>query len=278
MKLRAFTEEGVRLFENYILELKRGAQAPFPETLLDGPHTISISNAIDGDLGALPEDKYEAARYLHTLLKPLSPAKMKENSRGIWTWLAAFYFESIRPAKEDALPRAPYHYIYDKQWIRRYRHLLAFPHELFSLYRSNTGNGAENIKLFLNGSVRVLGGIIEQLASRQEIITSRPVVRALTALYWEPQTDAPKTGITTDDRDRTQRTNRTKKAKKAKRQVRQRKATLRLPGAGGIVRFVKVFWQLHLTYDLYSLDADQILDLLPPEFDRYRASRVALGQ
>lgn len=274
MTLRAFTEEGVRQFENYILELRKGSQAPLPEDLLEGPHTIPISNSIKVVPGALPEDKYEAANYLHTLLKPLSPAKMKEHSRGIWTWLAAFYFDSIKPAKASDPPSAPYHYIYEKQWTRRYRHLLAFPHELFSLYCVDQEGGTENIRLFLNGSVRILGGVIEQLASRQEIITSHPVVHALTELYWDPEREAPKTGITTDDRDRTKRS---KKTKKAKRRARPRKSKPGLPGAGGIVRFVKVFWQLHLTYDFYSLDAGQILELLPPEFDRYRPSRIALA-
>lgn len=271
MTLRAFTEEGVRRFEDYILELRKGTQVAFPEDLLEGPQTVTISNSIQVAPGALPDDKYEAARYLYNLLKPLPTAKLKEHSRGLWTWLAAFYFDSIRPTKGNALPSAPYHYIYEQQWQRRYRHLLAFPHELYNLNCVERGNGTENIRLFLNGSVRVLGGVIEQLASRQEIITSRAVVRALTELYWDPAQEAPKTGITTDDRDRTKRN------KKVKRQARPRKPKPRLPGAGGIVRFVKVFWQLHLTYDFYSLDADQILELLPPEFDRYRQSAIALA-
>lgn len=270
MTLRAFTEEGVRRFEDYILELRKGTQVPFPEDVLEGPFTIPISSSIKVVPGALPEDKYEAAHYLHTLLKPLSSAKLKEHSRGIWTWLAAFYFDSIRPPKGNAPPSAPYHYIYEQGWARRYRHLLAFPHELYNLYGVDQGSGTENVRLFLNGSVRVLGGVIEQLASRQEIVTSRAVLQALTELYWDPDREAPKTGITTDDRDRSKR-------KKTKRQVRPRKSKPRLPGAGGVVRFVKVFWQLHLTYDFYSLNADQILELLPSEFDRYRTSPIALA-
>ncbi|MCY1016191.1 hypothetical protein [Pyxidicoccus sp. MSG2] len=268
MTLRAFTEEGVRRFEDYILELRKGTQIPFPDEMLEGPFTIPISASIKVARGELPDDKYEAAQYLHTLLKPLSPAKMKEHSRGIWTWLAAFYFDSIRPAKAKAPPSAPYHYIYEQGWARRYRHLLAFPHELYSLYGVDQGSGPENVRLFLNGSVRVLGGVIEQLASRQEVVTSRPVVQALTELYWDADRKAPKIGITTDDRDRSKR-------RKIKRQTRTRKSKPRLPGAGGIVRFVKVFWQLHLTYDFYSLDAVQILELLPPEFDHYRKPLIA---
>jgi hypothetical protein len=269
MNLRAFTEKGVRRFEDYILELRKGSQGALPEDLLDGPDTFPIDDSILVEPGALPLDKYEAAKYLHDLLRPVSSTKLKEHSRGIWTWLAAFYFERIRPAKANSPPSAPYHYIYEKRWDRRYRHLLAFPHELYSLYGTGRGRREEDVRLFLNGSVRVLGGIIEQLASRQEIITSRPVVQALTELYWDPIRQAPKTGITTDDRDRS------KRSKKRRKGAPRRQSKSQFPGAGGIVRFVKVFWQLHLTYDLYSLDASQILELLPREFDGYRHHPIA---
>jgi hypothetical protein len=56
------------------------------------------------------------------------------------------------------------------------------------------------------------------------------------------------------------------------RQAQPQKSKPWLPGAGDMLRFVKIFWYLRLTYDFYSLDADQILELLPPEFDRYRPS------
>jgi hypothetical protein len=35
-------------------------------------------------------------------------------------------------------------------------------------------------------------------------------------------------------------------------------------------RLVAVIQQFDLTYDLYAMTADQILTLLPPEFDRWR--------
>lgn len=39
---------------------------------------------------------------------------------------------------------------------------------------------------------------------------------------------------------------------------------------GTLYRFIDVVQQLDLTYDLYSMTGDQILQLLPGEFDRWR--------
>jgi len=39
---------------------------------------------------------------------------------------------------------------------------------------------------------------------------------------------------------------------------------------GTLYRFIDVIQQLDLTYDLYSMNGEEILGLLPPEFDRWR--------
>ena len=41
---------------------------------------------------------------------------------------------------------------------------------------------------------------------------------------------------------------------------------------GGIVRLLDVLNQLYMTYDVYGMKAEQLLALLPPEFDRWQAA------
>jgi hypothetical protein len=41
---------------------------------------------------------------------------------------------------------------------------------------------------------------------------------------------------------------------------------------GTLLRFIDVVQQLDLTYDLYGMAGDQVLDLLPQEFDDWRNS------
>ena len=39
---------------------------------------------------------------------------------------------------------------------------------------------------------------------------------------------------------------------------------------GGIVRLLDVLNQLYMTYDIYGMTAEQLLPLLPPEFNRWQ--------
>jgi hypothetical protein len=49
----------------------------------------------------------------------------------------------------------------------------------------------------------------------------------------------------------------------------KRGAQVASPEPGTLHRFVHVLQQLDVTYDVYGMTGQQILDLLPPEFDRW---------
>jgi hypothetical protein len=42
---------------------------------------------------------------------------------------------------------------------------------------------------------------------------------------------------------------------------------------GTLLRFIDIIQQLDLTYDLYSMSGEEILALLPPEFDKWKDSQ-----
>lgn len=75
-----------------------------------------------------------------------------------------------------------------------------------------------------------------------ELISNRNVIEAVDRLYVSvrPEGAMPKRGATTRTRP------------------------------GNLRRLIAVLQQLDLTYDLYATPADKILDLLPPEFDRWK--------
>jgi hypothetical protein len=75
-----------------------------------------------------------------------------------------------------------------------------------------------------------------------ELITNPRLVCALDRLYYSLSESggAPKRGATTRTRP------------------------------GNLRRFIEVFWQFHLTYDLYAMTDEDILNLLPTEFNRWR--------
>jgi hypothetical protein len=79
-----------------------------------------------------------------------------------------------------------------------------------------------------------------ELAKRQELITNPAVVSAATRLYYDPS-----------------------------------KGRLKRSGARGapgtVRRFAEILTQLDVVWDLYSMSAEELIAMLPPEFDRFRA-------
>jgi hypothetical protein len=82
---------------------------------------------------------------------------------------------------------------------------------------------------------------MEQLASKQSIILGKSLVQVADTLYWDNHSQRPKTNA-------------------SNREV-----------PGNARRLVAVIWQLELTYDVYSMSADKILELLPAEFEQWKA-------
>jgi hypothetical protein len=88
-------------------------------------------------------------------------------------------------------------------------------------------------------AVNAPGDVVEQLASRQELITNRSVMSVVTTLYFDTTAKKPKKGS----------------GGKAD---------------GSPRRLADIINQYDLTYDLYALTEDGLLGLLPKEFDRFR--------
>ena len=99
----------------------------------------------------------------------------------------------------------------------------------------------EEAPILLCGPVASPGDFNEQLASRLEFVTNKGVIQAANALYYDPD-----------------------------RGKHKRRASPNWRKPGTLRRFVDVVQQLDLTYDLYSMSGEEILELLPSEFDRYR--------
>jgi hypothetical protein len=232
--VRQLTEAGIAGFKHYLNRLSAGAVEPVPSELLTGEH----SSAPLGTLAEVEdrpfESKRDAAEYLVDRLAGLGRAEVDYNA-GLWSWLSLFYFDQVCPAAADGRrhPKKEWLYIPSQHGWTYYRHLLACPFRLLRLYP----NWA---RVFLHGPVHQHADITEQFASRMEIITNPGMVQVIDQLYYAADANAPKRGATTRTRP------------------------------GNVRRLVDVFWQFHLTYDLYAMTADDILRLLPAEFNTWR--------
>lgn len=161
---------------------------------------------------------------------------------GLWSWLALFYFDQLSPvdAEGKRRPREDYHYIPSEAGWHKDRHLLAGPFKLFTLHR-------ENARLLLHPPVHQHGAFVYDLGFRRDLITNRGLIEAIDLLYWDPKRKRPKRGATTESRP------------------------------GNLRRLIAVVQQLDFNYDLYGMRAEEILGLLPREFDGWKPAPLLRG-
>jgi hypothetical protein len=237
MNLRIILPEGEEKFREYIHNLKANPLCERPN-LNSEPFSKEFSPVISIDETRQFNSRMELAEYLQNCFEG---AGLKREDvlplNGLWTWLAYLWFDQLAPIKNSAtgqrnIWRDEKYYICSSYQFRYYRHLVLGPYSIYSLY------GSDNSRIFLSGPVYESGDYIGQFASRQFIISYKNIVEAVHRLYFDFQRGLPKKGA----------------------QSRP----------GNIERFVKVIQQFELTYDIYSMSADGILNLLPPEFDGWK--------
>ena len=121
-----------------------------------------------------------------------------------------------------------------EDYRKYYRHLVAGPYLIYRAHRDNPSR----VLAVLAGPVNQPGDIAEQLASRQEIVTNKAAMALATTLYISPSTQRPKKG-----------------------------AAGRGPGSAR--RFADILNQFDLTWDLYAMQVEAMLKMMPPEFKRF---------
>ena len=231
MKLRSFNAGGINRFEQFLSSAARDTEDL--HALLGAP---GLSTAVSPEIEVQARsfvNRFDAGEYLHSLLGDSNIFNLDED-RGIWAWLSAFYFDQLCP--DGTKPGKGYRWIPAVNSFRNYyRHLLAGP---YFIYRAHKDNPRLAMAVLATPLHRP-GDIVEQLASRQELVTNHSVMEAATRLY-----------IGTDSLPKPRAAGR---------------------GAGSARRLADVLTQLDLTWDLYDLSTEKLLELLPAEFDEFKA-------
>jgi hypothetical protein len=231
--LRSLNPNGIAAFRGYLQQIRDGAEFRANPAVL---YVDDYSSRLPHPIEVAPRtfaNKFEAAEYLHHLL---SNTGANTDDIGLWSWLALFYFDQLSPVDSEGRrrPREDYHYIpsTDSGWHRE-RHLLAGPYKLFAMHR-------ERARLLLHPPVHQHGAFVYQLGARRDLVTNKGLIEAIDLLYWDTKRNAPKRGATTETRP------------------------------GNLHRLITVIQQLDFNYDLYGMRADEILRLLPSEFDAWQ--------
>jgi len=178
------------------------------------------------------ETKGEVARYLDSVLKPI-PQDGLLHDAGMWSWLALLFFESICPTEDgQRVVKNDYHYIFEPYNVRHfYRHLLFISWRVLQLAPAHN-------RLFLRSQLSTLDKLTTEVMKRLFLIRVPCLFEVLDRLYWDEKHGRPRVGMTASK-----------------------------PRAGDLThRFPLRVRQLEMTYDLTSLTADQLIELLGDEF------------
>ncbi len=199
-------------------------------------------------MAALPSARREAGAYLADRLAPLGNANINiANNAGLWSWLGMFYFHQVVGIDADGNPRLGRNpdvaYVIDPDETGRgaRRH---FAHRLLLSWEIYIRHG-ETAWYLLDEPVNSLRQLADRLSGAPEMFRAVGIVDLAHRLYADPLTRSLKSGALAGGQNQ------------------------RPPG--GIVRLLDVLNQLYMTYDVYGMTAEQLLALLPPEFDRWRA-------
>lgn len=240
VQLRRLTRSGVSRFREYLSRLRKGAKGIDPPwSILTDPETsIPISGAPELDQAVGFSTKEDAANYLVDRLSGLD-SNVTYGQDGVWSWLGLFFFQHLCPVWEEGRRRVREddHYVFQpddqpSDYRRLYRHLLYLP---YHIVRTHMGQGGRSL---MTGPVNTHGDMMEQIGSRQDIVSSRSIMEAVDLLYLV----------------------------RADGQVGLKRGATNRNRGGTVRRFVSVIQQLDSTYDLHALTGDQIVRLLPPEF------------
>jgi len=238
MEVRRLTENGIEEFRKYLSKLRSGSTADPPHELLTDP---DASEPVPGSARVeklIFDTRLDAARYLDEDLSGLELDSI-ETDVGLWSWLSMFYFDQVCPRGKDGSrkPGRDYRHILEPGYRNEHRHLLAGAYVSYSVYSLGENLG----KLILYSPPSVESRFYHELAARQSLVTNPGVMEAVNLLYFHEREKRPKPAAL---------------SKKQK--------------PGTFFRFIDVIQQLDLTYDLYSMTGEEVLELLPSEFDRWR--------
>lgn len=206
--------------------------------LTDSSLTSNTPNAIQADAGRTFARRYDLAEYLYGLVPRLGLAD-PIRVPGLWAWLALLWFEQLAPIANGGRKigeRA--RWLPERSGWRYYRHLVL---GAYLVYETNHDNPRRAMAL-LHNPPHTPGELVGQLAATQDVAQSKAAIGAATSLYFDMEKGRPKRGAGGS-------------------------------GPGSPRRLRAVIDQFDRTFDLQSLTEQQLLAILPPEFNRYNPLR-----
>lgn len=230
--VRCFNDQGLAGFSRWI---RGGAVGSVPASLLaDNEFSTPLAQSPIPQVPTF-KDRYEFGVFLVELLRPYDPHLISYNA-GLWSWLAALFFDQLAPVDADGKRtlRRPYVYVLSESRLY-YRHLVRGPWYLVRTHGAEAKYLLAPMRTDDPAPLSRQSYLLDQLAARQFVISSPTLIGAARRLYTDP------------------RTGRQRRGAGAK-------------GKGSPRRLALIANQLALTYDIHNMSVDQFMRILPMEF------------
>jgi hypothetical protein len=232
MELKRLTPAGISAFQSFLDACTGEHALPWPESILSDP---AYSEAVEANVVLEPRSfatRFELAEYLSNQFESAGFRPQRVDA-GLWSWIACFYFWEICPTSNGVLQpgSAPRWIPQSSDWRRYYRHLVAGP---YGIYRAHRDAPRRALAVLCQRPGRP-GDLVEQLASRQQVVTNPTIMQVATDWFVDQATG-------------------------------QQRRNANSKGAGGPRRFIDVLNQFDLTWDLSMMSADEFRTRLPSEF------------
>ncbi len=246
--IRSLNEDGIREFASINFANKAGADGDAPSHLLFDDDFSEVKIFSDGkpreiDVDAVIVTGFDLVELLDKSFDSTIGRRELEKDPGMWAWITLLYYDQFRMKNADGSWKgaaAP-------RWIPSGASLSYYRHIVSSRYNMHIMHG-QNANYMLHGPVNNWADVYEQCTSVSLMISSTSIQEAVNRLYYDST-----------------------------------KISGFKKGAGGkeggsARRFAAVFWQLHNTYNLRTMTSDEILELLPEEFDKYNPLKGEGGE
>jgi hypothetical protein len=216
--------------------LQQAFQGELDETAID-PTDPSLAAAIRETSAFRPEDWQSSKGMAQAIINACGPVPLSDLLRrnGLWAWLSFVMRDSLYPRRADGLRKLGEIFRWlpadPNDYQKGQRHLVRMPVLLLSSF----GSDADHL---LCGAPSVPGEVREQLTSQQDMF--HPTIQAATRmLYFDDATGSLRRGVSGK-------------------------------GGGSARRFAQVRKQLDVTWDLFAISPQQLIEKLPAEFDKFR--------
>ncbi len=245
VRLHKFTPEGLDLASEVLDSVRRGESSSFAELLERPRYSYPFHPYVDVEIRDFPTRREVGA----SLSASFSDAGVDDRSiiedHDTWSWLA---MRCIAPKnggdKVDLGQTANMAYVFDPkreagQNLARakWRNFMRLSYEIYARH----GEGAW---LMLNERPRSLSQFTMRIAQAQILFRATGIVHLVHMLYADRSTGRLKPNS-----------------------MAQQRSTAT---PGSLPRLIDVLNQLYMNYDVYGMEAERLIELLPSEFDKFR--------